>query len=90
MRKFLMIALAAVGLALASPVTASAAPVISGAAINQAVDTMSPVVDAAWHCRRWSGWCRGGPHYRHYWHPRRHHWRHHHWRRHHWHHRRYR
>lgn len=90
MRKFLLMAFAALGLALASPVTASAAPITQGPAINLAVDTMSPVVDAVWHCRRWSGWCRGHPYYRHHWHPRRHHWRHHHWRRHHWHHRRYR
>lgn len=85
MRKFLLMALAALGLALALPVTASAAPVAPGAAINLAVDAMSSLTDVAWHCLHWSGWCRGRPYYRpHYWHPRRHYWHRPYWRRHWW------
>jgi hypothetical protein len=80
MRKFLLMAFAALGLALASPHAASAAPITQGAAINLAVDAVSPAMDVAWHCRRWSGWCRS------YWrgrgyYGRRHYWRRHHWRR---------
>ena len=91
MRKFMLMALAALGLALVSPVTASAVPV-TGAAINLAADAVSPLVSVAWHCRAWSGWCRShpypyygyyggpGPYYGHrpyYWH--RPYWRRHWW-----------
>jgi hypothetical protein len=66
MRKSLMIA--AAGLALAVPVTASAAPAIPADAIRAALQGFSPVESAAWHCRRWSGWCRSS--HRRHWHRR--------------------
>jgi hypothetical protein len=71
MRKSLLIAAAGLTLALAAPVTASAAPAIPADAIRAALQGISPVESTAWHCRRWSGWCRG-------WRPRPH--RHRRWR----------
>jgi hypothetical protein len=59
MRKSLMIAAASLALAVAVPMTASAAPAIPADAIRAAVEGISPVESTAWHCRRWSGWCRG-------------------------------
>lgn len=78
MRKFLMMALAGLALTLAAPLTASAATAIPGEAIKAAADSISPTEAVRWHCRRWSGWCRGGPVVRRYFAPRRYHRR---WRR---------
>lgn len=75
MRKYLLIALAALGLAVAVPMTASATPVVDGMALKSVVDGVDTTTDVAWHCRRWSGWCRGGGYYRHYRPWRRHYYR---------------
>ncbi len=71
MRKFLLMGFAALGLALAVPLAASAAPVMQGEALGIAADSVTPVLDTAWHCRRWSGWCRGRPAVRRYYRWRR-------------------
>jgi hypothetical protein len=60
MRKFLLIALAGLGLIWAAPATVSAAPVIQGEAIRIAVDGIAPVETVRhrwWHCRWRSGYC---------------------------------
>jgi hypothetical protein len=75
MSKYLLIALAALGLALAVPMTSSAAPISNGAALKSVVDSVDPTTEVAWHCRRWSGWCRGGGYYRRYRPWRRHYYR---------------
>ena len=70
MRKFLMMSAAGLALALAAPLTASAAPVLQGGLIQAALDAIDNTAATAWHCRRWSGWCgRRGWHRR--WHSRR-------------------
>jgi hypothetical protein len=70
MRKFLLMALAGLALALAAPVTASAAPTMNGEAIRTAADGVSTTETVAWHCRRRSVWCAGRPYYRYHVYPR--------------------
>lgn len=53
MRKFILMALAALGLAIAAPSTGSAAPAISHEALQAAIDATSNVETVA-HCRRTS------------------------------------
>ena len=80
MRKYLMLALAALTMALAAPLTASAAPVAQGEGLRAAVERIlntEGVRHRRWHCRRGSGYC--GPRryyvypryrYRYYYYPR--------------------
>ena len=77
MRKFLLIALAGLGLTFAVPAAVSAAPVTQGEAIRIALDGVGPVENVRhrwWHCRWRSGYCgrRYYPRYRYrYVYPRR-------------------
>jgi hypothetical protein len=71
MRKFVMLALAGSAFALAAPVTASAAPVLGGGVMQQIIDSVDNTSAVAWHCRRWSGWCRGRRMHSRYWSRRR-------------------
>ena len=71
MRKFVLMALAALGLALAAPGMSSAAPLVGGNALQAAAEGISPTEEVRhrrWH-RRYA--------VRRYWAPRRHHHRHH-------------
>ena len=65
MRRFVLMALAALGLAFAAPAMSSAAPVVGGNALQAAAEGISPIEEV--HRRRW--------HHRHgvrrYWAPRR-------------------
>jgi hypothetical protein len=84
MRKFMLMALAALGLALMVPASASAAPVLHGNALKVAIDGVSTTESTAWHCRSWSRWCGSRRYYRyHYVYPR-YRYRHRYYRRHRW------
>ena len=65
MRKYLMLAIAALGLALSAPAMSSAAPVLGGNALQAAAEGISPIEEV--HRRRWRH--RHGV--RRYWAPRR-------------------
>jgi hypothetical protein len=63
-------ALAGLALALAAPLSVSAAPAVSGEAIRAAAEGVSTTETVAWHCRRRSVWCAGRPYRRYYVYPR--------------------
>ena len=65
MRKFALMALAALGLVFAAPAMSSAAPIVGGIALQDAAEGISPTQEV-WH-RRWHRPYR----VRRYWAPRR-------------------
>jgi hypothetical protein len=79
MRKFLLAALAALGLALAAPSTASAMPLVTGDAIKAAADSIGTPAEAVRH-RYWHRSWAPRRTFRRYYAPRRYYYRRRYWR----------
>jgi len=70
MRKFMLTAIAGIALALAASLPAAAAPVVNGQAIQNAIETMSPIESVRhrrWHRRHYYRSHRPYRHRYYYW-----------------------
>jgi hypothetical protein len=61
MRKILLMCAAGLALAFTAPLAASAAPALHLEAVKIAAQGIDDTASTAWHCRRWTGMCRGRP-----------------------------